>query len=86
MVSHLHGENMSLQCILIKNLTVCGTTSAQFPVSSVEMEDLLPPLTWIIQLGIQNMGLPLGRKVMDQRQHIYLFLVSQVITDNFSYF
>lgn len=30
---HLYGENRSLHCVLIKNLTVFRTKSAQFPVS-----------------------------------------------------
>lgn len=56
--------------------------SAQFPVSSAEMEDLTPQLTWIIQLGIQNVELLLGRKLMAQRQNICLFLVCQYIIAN----
>lgn len=47
------------------------------------MEDLLSPLTWLTQLGIHNRTLPLGRKLMVQSQNICLFLVFQIITDNF---
>lgn len=42
---HLYGEKRSLQCILIKNLIVCRIKSTHSSKSSVEIKDLLPPLT-----------------------------------------